>query len=264
VARRPRDTRSARWSAPIGTGLVVGATLAAVDNVAFGGEMSPAVVVVMLLVATGAVGLVWGTRGWFASVPIWACVPLPHVAKHALGIADTLHPDSCPSIVLLALFSLAVAAAGTASGVLVRSRVGGQLRSATGGTHARNADGGLGRRKDDTPPRAVSEWGWRFHHVGVPTSRRMSGECYIEAFKVHVSGFESSPYGVQWMRYEAGSLVDELERTVPHVAFEVDDLGAALAGKQVITPPNSPSPGVTVAMIIDNGCPIELIRFDRE
>jgi hypothetical protein len=63
------------------------------------------------------------------------------------------------------------------------------------------------------------------------------------------------------MRYEPGSPVHDLIQSVPHLAFEVDDLEAALAGKEVLTPPNSPSPGVRVAMIVDDGCPIELIQF---
>ncbi len=119
-------------------------------------------------------------------------------------------------------------------------------------------------RKDDEQPAAVARWGWRFHHVGVPTTEPRPGEQYLEAFKVHVAGFESSAYGIQWMRYEPGSPVNELVKTVPHVAFEVDDLDAALVGKQVITPPNSPSGGVRVAMIVDNGCPIELMQFEAK
>jgi len=116
-------------------------------------------------------------------------------------------------------------------------------------------------REDSQLPEATARWGWRFHHLGVPTDVPRAGEVYLEAFRVHVSGFESSPYGVQWIRWEPDSPVPELIRSVPHLAFEVDDLEAALAGKTVLTPPNSPSPGVTVAMIVDDGCPVELIHF---
>ena len=116
-------------------------------------------------------------------------------------------------------------------------------------------------RRDCEPPAATARWGWRFHHLGVPTDRPRPDECYIQQFKVHVSGFESSPYGIQWMRYEPDSPIHELIRTVPHLAFEVDDLDAALAAELALTPPNSPSPGVLVAMIVDDGCPIELIEF---
>ena len=50
-------------------------------------------------------------------------------------------------------------------------------------------------------------------------------------------------------------------KTIPHVAFEVDNLTAALTGQEILIPPNSPSVGVKVAMILDHGAPIELMEF---
>ncbi len=118
-------------------------------------------------------------------------------------------------------------------------------------------------RLDHELPFAVSEWGWRFHHLGVPTTVRRPDEVYLAAFEMYVSGFETSPYGVEWMRFEPGSPVPELIRTVPHLAFVVADLDAALAGKEVLTPPNSPSDGLRVAMIVHDGAPVELMEFSE-
>jgi hypothetical protein len=53
-------------------------------------------------------------------------------------------------------------------------------------------------------------------------------------------------------------------RAVPHVAFEVDDLSAEIAGKEILIAPNSPSPGVTVAFIVENGAPVEFLQFDKK
>ena len=50
---------------------------------------------------------------------------------------------------------------------------------------------------------------------------------------------------------------------MPHLAFEVDDLDAALEGKEILTPPNSPSEGLRVAMILHNGAPVELMQFSK-
>ena len=116
-------------------------------------------------------------------------------------------------------------------------------------------------RQDHEPPPATHRWGWRYHHTGIPTQQRRDGERYLPQFKMYVSGFPDSPYGVEWMRFEADSPISELVKTVPHVAFEVDDLDEALKGKQVLSAPGSPSAGVRAAMILDNGCPIELIEF---
>ena len=116
-------------------------------------------------------------------------------------------------------------------------------------------------RQDHEPPCATHEWGWRYHHLGIPTHERRGGECYLPEYKMYVSGFPTSPYGVEWMRFEPGSPISELVRTVPHVAFEVDDLERALEGKELLSAPGSPSEGVRAAMIVHNGCPVELIQF---
>jgi hypothetical protein len=100
-----------------------------------------------------------------------------------------------------------------------------------------------------------------YHHVGIPTTEPRAGEQYLQAFKMYVSGFDTSPFGVEWLRFEADCPLPELVKRVPHVAFVVDDLEEALAGHDVLIEPNSPSPGVTVAFIVDDGAPIELLQF---
>ncbi len=119
-------------------------------------------------------------------------------------------------------------------------------------------------RQDHELPRALTSWGWRFHHLGIPTETPRPGEVYLEAFGMYVAGFGTSPYGVEWMRFEPGSPVPELIRTVPHLAFVVDDLDVALEGKELLTPPNTPSPGLRVAMIVHDGAPVEIMEFDLE
>ncbi len=68
-------------------------------------------------------------------------------------------------------------------------------------------------RSEYEPPLAVAEWGWRYHHIGIPTDTPRPGEFYLEEYGMHVSGFETSPFGVEWMRFEPGSPVSELIRT---------------------------------------------------
>ena len=115
-------------------------------------------------------------------------------------------------------------------------------------------------------PEAVEKWGWKYHHIGIPTDKIMPGEMYLPQFKFYVSGFSSSPFGVEWMRFEPDSPIDELIQTVPHLDFEVQDLDFELAnrGLNVIVEPNSPADGIRVAMIEHNGAPIELIEFRND
>jgi hypothetical protein len=121
------------------------------------------------------------------------------------------------------------------------------------------------KRQDSAPPLATSEWGWRYHHLGIPTVKPVKGERYLPHLKFYVAGFETSPYGIEWMRFEADCPIHELVKSVPHIAFEVDNLDFELSrrGFNIITPPNSPGEGTRVAMIEHNGAPIELIEFEK-
>jgi hypothetical protein len=119
-----------------------------------------------------------------------------------------------------------------------------------------------GLRQDHEPP-AVTRQGWRYHHIGIPTETQRPSEQYLEQYKMYVAGFETSPYGIEWMRFEEGCPISELVRTVPHIAFEVDDLDKEILGKKLLGEVSNPSKGVRVAMIIDNGAPVELIEFSK-
>jgi hypothetical protein len=49
-------------------------------------------------------------------------------------------------------------------------------------------------------------------------------------------------------------------RTIPHSAFKVDDLDRAIDEQQVILGPYEPINGFRVAVIVDDGMPVELIQ----
>ena len=119
------------------------------------------------------------------------------------------------------------------------------------------------KRKDYDPPFAVSKKGMRYHHIGIPTKEKKSGEKYLKEYKFYVSGFETSEYGIEWMRFEDDSPISDLIKTVPHIAFEVDDLNSAIEGKELIGEITSPSKGVRTAMIKENGAPVEFIEFNK-
>lgn len=119
------------------------------------------------------------------------------------------------------------------------------------------------KRRDDEPPAAITKLGWRYHHVGIPHAEPRPHELHLERLGLHVCGFATSPYGIEWMRFDPSCRLPDLVKTVPHVAFAVDDLEKALDGREVLIEPNSPSPGVRVAFIVDNGAPVELLEFSR-
>jgi hypothetical protein len=104
----------------------------------------------------------------------------------------------------------------------------------------------------------------KFDHIGIPTSERFAGEIPLPHLKITVSDHQNNPFGIQWQRYWDDAPYPDLVQTVPHVAFEVDDLEAALDDQNVIIQPNSPSAGVIVAFIEVNGAPVELMQIDHD
>ena len=118
-------------------------------------------------------------------------------------------------------------------------------------------------RSDHEPPEVTAHRGWRYHHVGIPNNCERQGEMHLKAYGMYVSGFSESPYGIEWMRFDPDTPLPIEIRSVPHVAFEVDDIEKELIGKEVLWPPGSPSQGVRSAMIKDNGALIELIWFAK-
>lgn len=121
-------------------------------------------------------------------------------------------------------------------------------------------------RKEHELPEAIVKWGWKYHHTGIPTKAKMPDEKYLPQFKFYVSGFDTSPFGIEWMRFESDSPINQLIQTVPHLAFEVDNIDEEISKRKLnlISEPNSPADGIRVAMIEHNGAPIELLEFTSD
>ena len=117
------------------------------------------------------------------------------------------------------------------------------------------------KRLNHEPPAVIAELGWRYHHIGIPHTQLHAEEHHVAHLGVHVAGFETSPYGIEWIRFEPHCHVPEIVRIVPHIAFAVDDLDEALKGREILIPPTEPSVGVRVAFILDDGAPVELLQF---
>jgi hypothetical protein len=103
----------------------------------------------------------------------------------------------------------------------------------------------------------------KFNHIGIPTKDSFENEIDLPHLKMTVSDHKNNPFGIQWQRYHQDAPYPELVQSVPHVAFEVENLKEYIKDHEVIIEPNSPSPGVTVAFIKVNGAPVELMEVDR-
>lgn len=103
----------------------------------------------------------------------------------------------------------------------------------------------------------------KFNHVGIPITGSFEGEIDLPHLKMTVSDHENNRYGIQWQRYWKDAPYPDLVKTVPHVAFVVEDLDSELQGQKIIIEPNSPSDGLRVAFIEVNGAPVELMEYEK-
>lgn len=67
-------------------------------------------------------------------------------------------------------------------------------------------------------------------------------------------------FRVQWHRFTDDSPLHVLMKTMPHVAFKVDNLEEAVRGEEILLGPYEPIDDYFVAVINDAGVPIELIQ----
>lgn len=76
-----------------------------------------------------------------------------------------------------------------------------------------------------------------FHHVGLRATEVQPDENFVAATRVWVTDPNSSPYRIEWLRYEPDSYLDEAFKNTPHVAYVVDELEPWIAGKEFAIPP---------------------------
>jgi hypothetical protein len=100
-----------------------------------------------------------------------------------------------------------------------------------------------------------------FHHIGIPTDRPQQNETHLGEAGLFITDAQASPNRIEWLRFEAHSPMPDLLKTLPHIAYEVDDLESEMKGAEVLLEPFSPLEGVTVAFIIEEGAPIELMQM---
>jgi hypothetical protein len=101
-----------------------------------------------------------------------------------------------------------------------------------------------------------------FHHIGLPTHEPQPNETYVAETNVWVNDPADRPYRVEFLRFETDSPVTGPLRDMPHVAYRVDDMDAAIAGKEMILEPFTPMPRLSVAFVKEDGAVIEFMKFE--
>ena len=103
----------------------------------------------------------------------------------------------------------------------------------------------------------------KINHFGIPTKEKQAGEIYVEGMKVHLTDFSKSPNKIEFLRFEEGSWLPEIIQKVPHIAYEVPCMETALKGANVIVEPVRGGENHSIAFIVEEGIPVELMCYDK-
>ena len=103
----------------------------------------------------------------------------------------------------------------------------------------------------------------KFHHVGLRAMDPQPNESYIPPSKCWVTNPADHPNTIEWLRYAEDSPIDPHFQESPHIAWEVEDLDDALAGKDLHIAPCEVGepPFARVAFVIEDGLYVEYMQF---
>lgn len=99
-----------------------------------------------------------------------------------------------------------------------------------------------------------------FDHVGIPTGEAQPREMWVEATRVWVTDPSEHPNRIEYLRYEPDSPVKGPVRDLPHMAFQVDNLEAAMEGAEVLLGPFHATNTVRVVFVLRDGAVFEYME----
>ena len=99
----------------------------------------------------------------------------------------------------------------------------------------------------------------KYHHVGFPARRTVGQDVFLRHFCPPPPAVEENPFRLRW---KAKSDLPNLDiiRRIAHVAFEVEDIGATIKDKIILTEPIYNSKGEVEVFIEIDEAPILLIN----
>ena len=107
-----------------------------------------------------------------------------------------------------------------------------------------------------------------FDHVGIPTTQPQPGESWVPHSQVWVTNPRKHPQRLEYIRAREPPPVPPEQVGLwrlwhwPHVAYRVEDLEAALKGKEVLLGPFDPGGFGRVAFVLEDGVVIEYMQYD--
>ena len=99
-----------------------------------------------------------------------------------------------------------------------------------------------------------------FNHVGMVLPEKMEGMIYVEPLKVHITDHAASPNKLEFLYFEPDCPMHTLIQSQAHIAYNVEDINAALEGTKVLLPALDCG-NMIIAFIEEEGVAIELIEL---
>jgi hypothetical protein len=108
-----------------------------------------------------------------------------------------------------------------------------------------------------------------FDHIGIVTTEPQPGESWVPFSGVWVTNPRLHPQRIEYIRPLEVPQIDPANVALwklwhlPHVAYRVDDLEAAIEGEEVVLGPFEPGDFGTVVFIHKDGAIVEYLQYTR-
>ena len=99
----------------------------------------------------------------------------------------------------------------------------------------------------------------KYLHTGMIVGEKLPDMIYMEPLKVWVTDASKDKYAIEFLYFEVDSPMAAAIQEQPHVAYEVEDIDAALEGKSILWPKMDVG-GAYIAFVYDNDTVVEFYQ----
>lgn len=99
----------------------------------------------------------------------------------------------------------------------------------------------------------------KYLHTGMIVGEKLPDMIYMEPLKVWVTDASKDKYSIEFLYFEVDSPMAAAIQEQPHVAYEVEDIDAALEGKSILWPKMDVG-GAYIAFVYDNDTVVEFYQ----
>ena len=99
----------------------------------------------------------------------------------------------------------------------------------------------------------------KYLHTGMIVGEKLPDMVYMDPLKVWVTDASKDKYAIEFLYFEVDSPMAAAIQEQPHVAYEVEDIDAALEGKSILWPKMDVG-GAYIAFVYDNDTVVEFYQ----